>query len=45
MSRQVTVAGSNRYCQARLRAAKYNEDFASRATAVPYEGQSWQRKD
>lgn len=34
MSRQVTVAGSNRYCQARLRAAKYNEDFASRATAV-----------
>lgn len=34
MPRQVTVAGSNRYCQARLRAAKYNEDFASRATAV-----------
>ncbi len=36
MSRQVTVAGSNRYCQARLRAAKYNEDFASRATAVTH---------
>lgn len=36
MSRQVTVAGSNRYCQARLRAAKYNEDFASRTTAVTH---------
>lgn len=36
MPRQVTVAGSNRYCQARLRAAKYNEDFASRATAVTH---------
>lgn len=36
MPRQVTVAGSNRYCQARLRAAKYNDDFASRARAVEH---------
>lgn len=36
MSKQVTVAGDNRYCQARLRAAKYNADFAVRRTAVEY---------
>ena len=36
MSKQVTVAGSNRYCQARLRAAKYNQDFAIRSTAVTH---------
>lgn len=34
MSRQVTKASGNRYCQARLEAAKYNERFASRATAA-----------
>ena len=34
MAKQVTIAGANRYCQARLRAAKYNDDFAIRSTAV-----------
>ena len=34
MSRQVTKASGNRYCQALLEAAKYNERFASRATAA-----------
>ena len=34
MGRQVTKAGTNRYCQARLEAAKYNERFASRAGAA-----------
>ena len=34
MAKQVTIAGANRYCQSRLRAAKYNEDFSVRATAV-----------
>lgn len=34
MSRQVTKAGSNRYCQARLEAAKCNERFGSRIGAV-----------
>ena len=34
MSRQVTKASGNRYCQARLEAAKYNERFASRASAA-----------
>lgn len=36
MPKQVTTAASNRYCQARLRAAKYNDDFASRAKAVEH---------
>lgn len=36
MSRQVTVAGDNRYCQARLRAAKFNEEFSNRRTAVEH---------
>lgn len=36
MSKQVTVAGENRYCQARLSAAKYNSDFANRRTAVEH---------
>lgn len=34
MARQVTKAAGNVYCQARLRAAEYNEDFAARSTAV-----------
>lgn len=34
MPRQVTKATGNRYCQARLRAAKYNEKFSSRAGAA-----------
>ena len=34
MAKQVTKAASNVYCQARLRAAMYNEDFAARSTAV-----------
>ena len=34
MARQVTKALGNRYCQARLRAAKYNPDFATRRTAA-----------
>lgn len=33
MARQVTKAGANRYCQARLEAAKCNERLASRAGA------------
>jgi hypothetical protein len=33
MSRQVTKAGANRYCQARLEAAKCNDRLASRASA------------
>lgn len=36
MPKQATTAASNRYCQARLRAAKYNDDFASRAKAVEH---------
>jgi len=36
MPRQVTKAAGNRYCQARLRAAEYNDNFASRAKAVEY---------
>lgn len=36
MSKQVTVAMSNRYCQARLAASKYNPEFANRRTAVAY---------
>lgn len=34
MPRQVTKAHQNRYCQARLEAAKYNDRFASRASAA-----------
>jgi hypothetical protein len=34
MPKQVTTAASNRYCQARLRAAKYNPEFLTRATAI-----------
>lgn len=34
MPRQVTKASQNRYCQARLEAAKYNDRFASRASAA-----------
>lgn len=36
MARPVTKAASNVYCQARLRAAEYNEDFATRATTVEH---------
>lgn len=36
MPKQVTIAASNRYCQARLKAAKYNDDFATRAKAVEH---------
>jgi hypothetical protein len=36
MSKQVTVAGDNRYCQARLAAAKYNTDFFNRRTAAEH---------
>lgn len=36
MPKQVTTAAGNRYCQARLRAAKYNEDFASRVRAAEH---------
>lgn len=36
MARQATKATGNRYCQARLRAAKYNDDFATRAAAIEH---------
>ncbi|MBR0365739.1 MAG: hypothetical protein IJH94_02935 [Clostridia bacterium] len=36
MSRGVTKAQGNRYCQARLKAAKYNADFAIRRTAAEH---------
>lgn len=36
MPKQVTIAASNRYCQSRLKAAKYNEDFATRSKAVEH---------
>lgn len=36
MSRQVTKAAGNRYCQARLRAAEWNEKLLTRAGAVDY---------
>lgn len=36
MARQVTIAGSNRYCQARLKAAKFNPDLSIRSKAVEY---------
>ena len=36
MQSRVTKAGSNRYCQARLKAAKYNEKLLTRAGAVDY---------
>lgn len=36
MPKQVTVAGDNRYCQARLAAAKYNPELSNRRTAVSY---------
>lgn len=36
MPKQVTIAASNRYCQARLNAAKYNDDFATRVKAVEH---------
>lgn len=38
MSRQVTKAAGNRYCQARLEAAKSNEKLCSRAGAAEYIG-------
>ena len=34
MPKKVTVAASNRYCQARLRAAEYNDRLLSRAGAA-----------
>ncbi len=34
MARQVTKAGGNRYCQARLEAAKCNERLSSRSSAA-----------
>ena len=34
MSKQVTKAAGNRYCQARLTAAKYNQKLLTRASAV-----------
>lgn len=36
MSRTATKAVGNRYFEARMRAAKYNEDFAVRRTAVEH---------
>lgn len=33
MPKSVTIAAKNRYCQARLRAAEYNQKFLSRAGA------------
>lgn len=36
MPRQATTALSNRYCQARLSAAKYNSDFLTRRTAAEH---------
>lgn len=36
MPKQVTTAASNRYCQARLKAGKYNEKLLTRATAADY---------
>lgn len=34
MPRQATKAAQNRYCQARMEAAKFNDRFAARATAA-----------
>lgn len=34
MPRQATKAASNRYCQARMKAAEFNERFSSRASAA-----------
>lgn len=36
MQSRVTKAAGNRYCQARLKAAKYNEKLLTRAGAVDY---------
>ena len=36
MPKQVTVAAGNRYCKARLEAAKYNPELLCRATAANY---------
>lgn len=36
MAKQVTKAAGNRYCQARLKAAKYNDKLFSRAGAVEH---------
>lgn len=36
MQSRVTKAAGNRYCQARLHAAKYNEKLLTRAGAVDY---------
>jgi len=36
MPKQVTTAAGNRYCQARLKAAKYNSELSTRATAVKH---------
>lgn len=36
MPKQVTIARSNRYCQARLMAGQYNEDFLTRGTTVQH---------
>lgn len=36
MSSQVTKAAGNRYCQARLKAARYNEKLLTRAGAAEY---------
>lgn len=36
MPRQVTKATGNRYCQARMRAAKYNEKLLTRSGAAEY---------
>lgn len=36
MAKQVTVAAGNRYCQARLKAAKYNPGLSTRAGAIEY---------
>lgn len=36
MQSRVTKAAGNRYCQARLKAAKYNEKLLTRSGAVDY---------
>lgn len=36
MSKGVTTAKGNRYCQARLEAAKYNPDYLNRTTTVQH---------
>jgi len=38
MAKSCTKAADNMYCQARLKAAQYNESFKSREGAAPFVG-------